>query len=124
MNAEFEVWKQLRDALRLLRGANRLRGAETHLLEQHQIRIPFEWRGDQRPHSEYIIHLTSDTETLWAERMPDKQRTTVSDFGGDWKKWLEALVMECVGSPYLHTQSAKADYRQVSVVGESTKREI
>ncbi len=105
------IYFLLRDALRKLRGNNQFRGSETYLMHQNELRIPFENRGSQLVHRAYVLHLTPETHTLWAERLPDHAVRKVADFEGDWQAWLLAIVAECRGDAYLHTQSASAPYR-------------
>jgi hypothetical protein len=109
------IYFLLRDALRKLRGNNQFRGSETYLMHQNELRIPFENRGSGLTHWAYVLHLTPETDALWAERLPDHALRKVSDFEGDWQAWLLAIVAECRGDAYLHTQSDAAPYRKALI---------
>jgi hypothetical protein len=106
------VWEELRTELRRLRGQNLFRGNEEHLLQKHQVWLHKENRGSQLKSDYFILHLEPRPEDFWAERSTGGLPLRVEDFGGDWKAWLRAIVDECRGGPYLHTNSQSADYRK------------
>lgn len=114
------VWEDLRDELRKLRGRNQFRGNEEHLLLKREIRIPMENRGDTLHRSVLILHLTPRHDDLWAEQLPEGTRMAVTDFGGDWREWLGAVVARCRGNAYLHTSSTHAHYRKASAPQEES----
>ncbi|MBL0017021.1 MAG: hypothetical protein IPP17_11455 [Bacteroidetes bacterium] len=58
------VWEAVRDELRKLRGKNRFRGNEEHLLLRREVRIHRESRGNQLESGVVIIHLTQRLEDL------------------------------------------------------------
>ena len=107
-----ETWVSLRDDLRKLRGQNRFRGNEEHLIDQRQIRLYQEQRAGLLTNAVYIIHLTPRIDDLWAERVPGKVVLRVTDFGGDRLTWLTAIVDACRGAAYARTHSSHADYRR------------
>lgn len=107
-----EVWEAVRDELRKLRGQNRFRGNEEHLLHRQEIRLHRESRGDQMAHGLVVLHLTPHIEDLWADGLSVGLPAKAADFGGDWKVWLGKVVDDCRGGAYLHTQSGSAAYRK------------
>jgi hypothetical protein len=106
------VWESLRAALRKLRGQNRFRGNEEHLIQQRQIRLHREPRGGQLQPQTIVLHITPRHEDLTAQRLPSGETIAVADFNGDWEAWLAAIVDECRGADYLRSHSSHADYRK------------
>jgi len=111
-----QTWEANRDELRKGRGQNRFRGIEEHLLPMRQLRLFRENRGNQLRHSAVVIHLTERMEDLWAEGLTQVS-AKASQFGtgsidDQWRFWLGAIVDECRGADYLHTQSESAPYRK------------
>ena len=106
-----EVWKAIRDELQSLRGQNRFRGNVDHLLLRKEVRIHQENRCGDMKSGQFVVHITSRKEDLWAEQLPAATIHKVSDYEGDWKAWLGAIVDACRGANYLHTNSSKTDYR-------------
>jgi hypothetical protein len=113
-----EVWSAVRNELRKLRGQNRFRGNEEHLLQRREIRLHYESRGAQMKQSIVTIHLTDRLEDLWAEGLTHVPARVAEMESGlpdlVWRKWLGLIVDECRGAVYLHTSSKGADYRQLS----------
>jgi hypothetical protein len=112
-----ETWEAIRDELRKLRGKNRFRGNEEHLLPRQEIRLYRENRGNQLSNQVVVIHLTERMEDLWAEGL-SQVSGKVSEFGTGaiddrWRLWLGAIVDECRGANYLHTESESAPYRKL-----------
>jgi hypothetical protein len=109
-----ETWASLRDELRKLRGMNRFRGNEEHLLARKEVRLIAELRAGRPNTTYFVLHLTDSLAALWAEEFPGGRKITVDDYAGDWRAWLGAIVDACRGAHYLHTSSAQADYRHDS----------
>lgn len=105
------VWIRVRDELRKQRGANRLRGSEVHLLPKRQVRIPIEARKSKLNRSEMVIHLSEVEADLWALVEPDGKRFHIKDYSHSLPEFITALVDECRGEAYLHTNSKRANYR-------------
>ncbi len=117
------VWEAVRDELRKLRGKNRFRGNEEHLLLRREVRIHRESRGNQLESGVVIIHLTQRLEDLWADGLlhVPARVSEMKDGSADenWRQWLGWIVDECRGAAYLHTSSASAAYRK-SDTGKET----
>lgn len=106
------IWERIRDEIRRLRGMNRFRGSEVHLLPRKEIRLPVEARESVLQTAEIVIHLDESESEIWAKKLPDGTRWALKDFDMDLAAFVERLIDECRGEPYLHTKSKKADYRQ------------
>lgn len=106
------VWESLREGLRKLRGSNRFRGNEEHLIHKLEIWLFQESRGGHLATSYYTLHITAQHQDLHATHHPGGEKIAVADFGGDWEAWLAAIVDRCRGAAYLKSNSATADYRR------------
>jgi hypothetical protein len=106
-----EIWHTVQDALRKLRGQNRWRGLEEHYIDRLEIRLFAEPRGSRLSPTWWKLQLGNSLESALASSFPGGKILRVADFGGDWEAWLAAIVDQCRGSAYIHTQSDRADYR-------------
>lgn len=105
------IWERVRDEIRRLRGMNRFRGQETHILPQRQVRIPAESRGGQMPFREMVIHLKEAESEVFVEEVPGGKQWTIADFDMDLDGLVGFAIDRCRGAEYLHTNSKTAEYR-------------
>lgn len=106
-----EIWHTVQGALRKLRGQNLWRGTEEHYIDRLEIRLFAEARGSRLSTVWWKLQLGNALESASATSFPSGNILRVADFGGDWEAWLAAIVAQCRGGAYLHTQSDRADYR-------------
>ncbi|HHG84338.1 MAG TPA: hypothetical protein ENJ82_06270 [Bacteroidetes bacterium] len=107
-----DLWERIRDEIRKLRGSNRFRGNEVHLLPRKEIRLPVEARESILQKAEIIIHLHEAESEVWAVYHPGGARWTLQEFDMDLAAFISFLADKCRGSAYLHTNSKTADYRK------------
>lgn len=107
-----DIWERVRDEIRRLRGMNRFRGQEVHLLPQRQVRLPAESRAGRMPFREMVIHLKEVESEVYVEELPGGKRWTIADFDMDLDALVGFAVDNCRGGAYLHTNSKTADYRK------------
>jgi hypothetical protein len=113
------IWERVRNEIRRLRGINRFRGTETHLLPKRQVRLPAEFRGDRGSRGEYVIHLSDAESEVWLEEWPGNRRWNMEDFDMDLEALVRHAVDLCRGEDYLHTNSKEALYRKPKNTEES-----
>ena len=114
-----ELWERIRDELRRLRGLNRFRGNEVHILPKRIIRIPEENRQGNLQRGEFVIHLTDAESELWAEHWPGGEKLYLKDFEYGLTEFLGRIVDQCRGDHYLHTNSKTAKYRKAPSSAEA-----
>lgn len=107
-----EIWDRIRAALRELRGAGEWRGMEQHLIGRREIRLQLEPRGGTLRGQEIVIHLSDAEVEVWAEERPGGRQYYLKDFQHDLLGFVRHLTLLCKAGGYLHTNSARADYRR------------
>lgn len=116
------IWERIRDEIRRLRGMNRFRGTELHLLPRKEIRLPVEARTGVLTKAEITIHLHEAESELYAIKHPGGQRWSIQEFDMDLTAFVGFLVDECRGATYLHTNSKTAAYRKAIVANKKESK--
>ena len=106
------IWERVRDEIRRLRGMNRFRGTEVHLLPPKQVRLPAELRGDMTTGAEYLIHPSDAESEVWLEEHPGGKRWGIQEFDMNLEALVQHAVDLCRGQEYLRTNSKTAPYRE------------
>ena len=107
-----DIWERIRDLLRKLRGENRWRGTELHVLPKLQVRLQAENRGNRIQGMEVIIHLSDAEIEVWAEVIPGREKFHLKDFNHDMAAFVAHLTDLCRGAEYVQTNSKSANYRR------------
>ena len=97
------IWERVRNEIRRLRGINRFRGTDLHLLPKKQVRLQAEMRGNGAVRGEYVIHLSDAESEVWLEEMPGSRHWGMEEFDMDLEALVRHAVDLCRGEDYLHT---------------------